>query len=74
MNEIKIYSREECWSRGGLKTLLKETTLFDCIGETICPHIIECYRGIRKAAVDGGDEMTDDEIRALAENYLKFHI
>jgi hypothetical protein len=29
---------------------------------------------IRKAAVNGGYKMTDDEVIALADNYLKFRM
>jgi len=70
-DEMKVYSRGKCWKKGGLKALLKETSLFDCIGETICPHIVECYRGMMRSGMDGGDRLTDDEIRAWAEEQRK---
>jgi hypothetical protein len=63
----RIYSRGKCWKKGGIKALLKETSFFDCIGDTICQHIVECYRGMRKPESQGGAEMTDHEIRVWSE-------
>ena len=66
---MKIYSRSECWKKGGLKSVIDETEgLLSCIGtETVCPHIVECYRGMRKSQVEGGAKMSDEEIRNWAE-------
>lgn len=73
--ELCILDQEDCWKVGGLKYVdgaLGELACFSIKGA--CPHILDCYKGLRKPNSEGGGVISEEELKNWVKTQEKFFI